>query len=131
MKPDLGGTDKILRSFQDIPILSWSGCPSPLSGRLGHPLFGIPGQNRPGDVHPVPGSFPFWEWLPSGSGRAPEACSCLGFRIPCPPQASPEDLPSPLPIPKANRPASWSRAGCRRTRHGSPPSRFRRRPGPL
>ncbi len=55
MNPDRGRTDKIKRSFRNTPILSWSGGPSPLSGRLGHPLFGIPGQNRLGDVHLVPG----------------------------------------------------------------------------
>ena len=55
MKPDSGETGKIMSSFPSIPILSWSGHPSPLSARLGHPLFGIPGQDRPGDVHPVSG----------------------------------------------------------------------------
>ena len=57
MKPDSGETGKIMSSFPSIPILSWSGHPSPLSARLGHPLFGIPGQDRPGDVHDFEASF--------------------------------------------------------------------------
>jgi len=44
-----------MRSFLGIPIFSCLGCPSPLSSRLSQPLLAIPGQNRPGNVHPVAG----------------------------------------------------------------------------
>ena len=53
MKPDRGGTEKMMHSFQDLQILSCWGCPSPSSSRLSRPLLGIPGQNRPGDLHLV------------------------------------------------------------------------------
>ena len=43
----------MMHSFQDLPILSCWGCPSPSSSRLSRPLLGIPGQNRPGDLHLV------------------------------------------------------------------------------
>ena len=53
MKPNRGRTDKSMRSFQKIPILSCSGGPSPSSARLSPPLLGVPGQDRPGDVYLV------------------------------------------------------------------------------
>ena len=53
MKPDRGRTDTIMRSFWTLPILSWSGGPSPSSARLSRPLPGVPGQDRPGDIHLV------------------------------------------------------------------------------